>query len=275
MEIHELLDRFELLYPGSTELADLRRAYIDQDLRSIFKLVNFEDLAGLILDNNKWKLAPLLNRYVDTEFVNAFKVLHANEIPYDSDCFSRGQLRSKMWLVSELTKLDENLGTVFLCAGWYGTLAVMLFESGLTIEKIRSFDIDPGCAPIAELFNKKWVMQDWKFKSSTADIHNINWKSHTYDTLRSNGTVCSLTDYPDTIINTSCEHIENFRSWFNNIPTGKLIVLQSNNYFEIKEHVNCSASLEDFSNSCPMTVTLFEGEIDLPKYKRFMKIGYR
>lgn len=275
MEIHELLDRFELLYPSSTELADLRRAYIDQDLRSIFKLVDFEDLAGLILDNNKWKLAPLLNRYVNTEFVNAFKILHAKEIPYDGDCFSRGQLRSKMWLVSELTKLNENLGTVFLCAGWYGTLAVMLFESGLKIEKIRSFDIDPNCAPIAELFNKKWVMQDWKFKASTGDIHEINWKSHTHDTLRSNGTVCSLTDYPDTIINTSCEHIENFRSWFNNIPTGKLIVLQSNNYFEIKEHVNCSASLEDFSNSCPMTVTLFEGEIDLPKYKRFMKIGYR
>jgi hypothetical protein len=275
MEIYELLDRFELLYPGVPELADLRRAYIDQDLRSIFKLVNFEDLAGLILDDNKWKLSPLLNRYVDTEFVSAFKILHANEIPYDSDCFSRGQLNSKMWLVNELTKLNENLGTVFLCAGWYGTLSVMLFESGLNIEKIRSFDIDPGCAPIAEIFNKKWVMQDWKFKASTANIHNIDWKSHTYDTLRSNGSVCSLTDYPDTIINTSCEHIENFEAWFKSIPTGKLIVLQSNNYFEIEEHVNCSASLEDFSNSCPMTVTLFEGEIDLFKYKRFMKIGYR
>ena len=275
MEIHELLDRFELLYPSVSELSDLRRAYIDQDLRSIFKLVNFEDLAGLILDNNKWKLAPLLNRYVDTEFVNAFKILHANEIPYDSDCFSRGQLHSKLWLVDELIKTNENLGTVFLCAGWYGTLAVMLFESGLKIEKIRSFDIDPGCAPIAEIFNKKWVMQDWKFKASTANIHNIDWKSHTYDTLRSNGSVCSLTDYPDTIINTSCEHIENFEEWFKSIPTGKLIVLQSNNYFEIKEHVNCSTSLEDFSSSCPMTVTVFEGEIDLFKYKRFMKIGYR
>jgi len=275
MEIHELLDRFELLYPSVSELSDLRRAYIDQDLRSIFKLVNFEDLAGLILDNKKWKLAPLLNRYVDTEFVNAFKILHANEIPYDSDCFSRGQLHSKLWLVDELIKTNENLGTVFLCAGWYGTLAVMLFESGLKIEKIRSFDIDPGCAPIAEIFNKKWVMQDWKFKASTANIHNIDWKSHTYDTLRSNGSVCSLTDYPDTIINTSCEHIENFEEWFKSIPTGKLIVLQSNNYFEIKEHVNSSASLEDFSSSCPMTVTVFEGEIDLFKYKRFMKIGYR
>jgi len=302
MEIHELLDRFELLYPDIQELADLRRAYIDQDLnsifrlspdtisgtiddlrkavtdkdlRSIFKLVDFEDLAKLILDSNMWKIGPLLSRYVDTEFINAFKILHANEVSYDKDCFSRGQLQSKLWLVDELTKCNEDLGTVFLCAGWYGTLAVMLFEQGLKINKIRSFDLDPTCAPIAEVFNKKWVMQDWKFKAATGDIHNINWKSHTYDTLRSNGTICSLTDYPDTIINTSCEHIENFESWFKNIPTGKLIVLQSNNYFEIKEHVNCSASLEDFSNSCPMTVTLYEGELNLNKYKRFMKIGYR
>jgi hypothetical protein len=275
MEIHELLDRFELLYPNIQELADLRRAYIDQDLRSVFKLVDFEDLAKLILDSNMWKIGPVLNRYVDTEFINAFKILHANEVKYDKDCFSRGQLQSKLWLVNELTKCNEDLGTVFLCAGWYGTLAVMLFESGLKINKIRSFDLDPTCAPIAEVFNKKWVMQDWKFKASTANIHNIDWKSHTYDTLRSNGSICSLTDYPDTIINTSCEHIENFEAWFKNIPTGKLIVLQSNNYFEIKEHVNCSASLENFSNSCPMTVTLFEGEIDLIKYKRFMKIGYR
>ena len=34
--IHELLDRYEILYPNITELADLRRAVIDQDLSSIF-----------------------------------------------------------------------------------------------------------------------------------------------------------------------------------------------------------------------------------------------
>ena len=29
----------------------------------------------------------------------------------------------------ELKKIGMHLGTVFLCAGWYGTLATMLFES--------------------------------------------------------------------------------------------------------------------------------------------------
>lgn len=275
MEIYELLDRFELLYPSVPELADLRRAYIDQDLRSIFKLVNFEDLAGLILDDNKWKLAPLLNRYVDTEFANAFKVLHANEIPYDSDCFSRGQLRSKMWLVDELIKTNKNLGTVFLCAGWYATLAVMIFESGIKVDKIRSFDIDPTTVNIAEIFNKNWVKDGWKFKSSIGDILDINYKEHSYLVKRSDNSLCELTDNPDTIINTSCEHIKNFNEWYDKIPTEKLVVLQSNDYFEIAEHVNCSTDLLDFSKKSPMKTVLFEGELELPKYKRFMKIGIK
>ena len=29
----------------------------------------------------------------------------------------------------EVEKIGMHLGTVFLCAGWYGTLATMLFES--------------------------------------------------------------------------------------------------------------------------------------------------
>ena len=84
-----------------------------------------------------------------------------------------------------------------------------------------------------------------------------------------------MKDNPDTIINTSCEHIKDFSSWYNKIPTGKLVILQGNNYFEIPEHVNCSSNLNEFSNKLPMTITLYEGELELPKYKRFMKIGFR
>ena len=34
-------------------------------------------------------------------------------------------------------------------------------------------------------------------------------------------------------------------------------------------------NLQEFSLSAPMTTVLYEGELDLPKYKRFMKIGYK
>ena len=56
-----------------------------------------------------------------------------------------------------------------------------------------------------------------------------------FTTMRNNGTPVATWDPgdPDTIINTSCEHIRNFNSWYNAIPQGKLLILQSNNFFKI------------------------------------------
>lgn len=280
LEIYELLDRFELLYPTNTNLADLRRAYIDQDLNSIFRIVNDvnkDDLRKLVLENNMWKLWPLLDQYVSTQFVSAFKNFFVNNTTYDKDCFSRGQLQSKLWLVRELKKLDVDLGTVFLCAGWYATLAVMLFESGIKLDKIRSFDIDPTTVDIAEVFNKPWFTNQWQFKALVKNIQEIDYREYTWQSWSNANNRMSypITDVPNTIINTSCEHIENFAEWYNKIPAGKLVVLQGNDYFEIAEHVNCSTNIAEFSYQAPMATTLYEGELELPKYKRFMKIGFR
>jgi hypothetical protein len=192
----------------------------------------------------------------------------------DFDCLSQGQLKSKIWLIEELQKLDLNLGTVFLCAGWYATLATMIFENNLRVEKIRSFDIDSSCVDIAERFNKPWEIDSWKFKAVTKNIHEINYNRDFYEVKKPDG-LAILNDSPDTIINTSCEHIDNFDTWYNSIPGNKLIILQTNNYFEIEDHVNCSASLEEFEFSTPMANCLYSGSLELPKYTRFMRIGYK
>jgi hypothetical protein len=278
METHELLDRYELLFPTNSKLSDLRRSYIDKDLSSIFRIVtdtNKENLRKVVMEDNIWKLWPLLDSIVQTQFTPAMKNFFANDIEIDKDCFSRGQLQSKLWLVDELKKCNVDLGTVFLCAGWYATLATMLFESNIKIDKVRSFDIDPRCVPIAKVFNKPWVMEDWKFQASTQDIKDINYSTHTFLVNRADGSDCQLIESPDTIINTSCEHIPNFKEWYTKIPEGKLVVLQSNNYYEIKEHVNCVASIEEFAVKAPMDNILYSGEFELPKYTRFMLIGYK
>jgi len=354
LEIHELLDRYELLYSEVEELADLRRAVIDHDLssifrlcgepdeyeevrkavvdenlhsifrlmeeypvsghsddlrravvennlyslfrlfpeedevvntyrtaivnknlRSIFRLIGNDNLRKLITEENEWKLWSILEGYVETQFTAAFKNFFVNNMEIDKDCFSRGQLQSKKWLVNELKNCDVPLGTIYLCAGWYATLATMLFESNMKIDKIRSFDIDPSCEFIAKVFNKPWVMKDWKFQTSTMDIHNIGYDSNTYIVSRADGSTCNLTDSPDTIINTSCEHIENFEQWYNKIPDGKLVILQSNNFHEVEEHVNCVKSIKEFGQMAPMTSPLYTGELKLEKYTRYMLIGYK
>jgi len=321
MQTFELLDRFELLYPTNSKLADLRRAYIDKDLSSIFRLLNAdeelrkaimeknlhsifrivdtfdteelrkavvednlhsifrlvedEDLRKLIMEDNTWKLWPVLHNYTDTQFVEAFKNFFVNETEIWDDCFSRGQIESKLWLIKELKKCNIDLGIVFLCGGWYATLATMLFESTINVDKIRSFDIDPSCRSIAETFNKPWVKDNWQFKSSTKDIMDINYEFESYEVIRADGTTCLLDDTPDTIINTSCEHIENFEEWYAMIPSGKLVILQSNNFFEVEEHINCATDLDDFSKMASMEHVYYKGELELEKYTRYMKIGYK
>lgn len=280
MKTRELLDRFEILFPTNSNISDLRRAYIDKDMSSIFRIVtdsNKEDLRKLILEDNTWKLWPMLEEFVDTQFTSAFKNFFVNNIEYDKDCFSRGQLQSKLWLIKELKKLNVNLGTVFICAGWYATLATMLFENKFNVDKIRSFDIDPTCVDVAEVFNKPWFVDKWNFKALTHDIHDINYEEHTWQfwSNANNRMSKPITDVPNTIINTSCEHIQNFNEWYGKIPSGKLVILQGNNYFEIAEHVNCSENIYEFSEKIPMTSVLYQGELTLPKYTRFMKIGIK
>ena len=286
LETHELLDRFELLYDNVDELKDLRRAVIDEDLSSVFRLIGtntksrkvFNELRKAVLEKNIHAIFRVIQAIDDSENIDLIrnsvinkgddievlrktlslfiksetldtlvKTLRTFPESAIKDAFARGQLHSKKWLVSEVENIGMHLGTIFLCAGWYGTLATMLFESKkIHLDKIRSFDIDKSCWKIAESINKPWVMDEWKFKATTQDIHKINFNEHTYKTLRSNGTERELFDKPNTIINTSCEHIENWSNWWNSIPKGKLCILQSNDYKELPEHINCVNDVEHF-----------------------------
>ena len=196
---------------------------------------------------------------------------------YDADlrdALTWGQLKSKRWLIHELEKKDVSLGTVFLCAGWYAVLAAMMFESKLKYDKIRSFDIDDSCATIADTINRKYVLDEWKFKASKLDIHKMEYPT-TYITEKFSGEKQQLTDMPNTIINTSCEHIINFEQWFWRIPSRTLCVLQSNNFFDCDKHVNCVSNLYAFADQTPLDRVFYEGELDCNKYKRFMRIGYK
>ena len=77
------------------------------------------------------------------------------------------------------------------------------------------------------------------------------------------------------MINTSCEHITNFSTWYNNIPANTILVLQSNNFYEVEEHKNCVNDLEEFDDMTPMQETYYKGKLELDKYTRYMKIGYK
>ncbi len=78
---------------------------------------------------------------------------------------------------------------------------------------------------------------------------------------------------PNVIINTCCEHLDDFGRWYARIPAGQLLVLQSNDYYACREHVNCVPDLATFRSQAPMREVLFAGEHKLRRYVRFMLIG--
>lgn len=202
---------------------------------------------------------------------NSIEIIHNIE-----KATSFGQIRSKMWLI-EILKQKKlfSLGNIFLCAGWYGVLSFFLLQDkNFKINQLFNFEKDPLSVKVSEDLNRSFVQNNWKFKSSLKDILDLNYEKAQFNTLKVNGELQELIVFPDTIMNTSCEHIEFFPKWWDRLPQKKLIILQSNNFFQHEEHSNCVSSLSDFKKQAPMEY-LYEGELKLDKYTRFMLMGYK
>jgi hypothetical protein len=169
------------------------------------------------------------------------------------ESFWKGQINSKIWLIQNLRKQINKVVSIDIHGGWNGVLASLIFQSNIIVTHIRSVDIDPACEEIANTINKIEHMAG-RFRAVTADM-------------------CAIRSDADVVINTSCEHItqDQYDLWVSGMPHNSLLVLQSNNY-DIPEHVRTASSLEEFKKQCNINV-IWEGELQLPLYKRFMVIG--
>ena len=235
------------------------------------------NLRAIVAHDNRPAMYNCLDYVLDSDLVRILERFEKEKPEYNlHDAFTQGQLRSKLWLLKHLRDID--LGTVFICAGWYGTLARAMFENErIHFDKIRSFDIDEKCVEVADMINKQWNKDDWAFKALHSDILDVNYTEHswTFWSTKNNRESYPIIDSPNTIINTSCEHIENFTKWFSAIPKDKLVALQTNNYFELSEHVNCVKDINQFKQQAPLNNIIYEGELELEKYIRYMLIGYK
>ena len=178
--------------------------------------------------------------------------------------FNANQIASKTWL---LDRVQETLGgtfdTVHILGGWYGALgALLLDDARFQVARVLSYDIDPACAPVAEDVNADATAQG-RFKALTADAGSLR-----YDPggAARNGSRA-------LVINTSCEHMPPSIDWYGRVPEGMLLAVQSNDYFECDEHVNCVADLAQFKTQVPMGALYYEGTLRRRRYSRFMLIG--
>lgn len=185
----------------------------------------------------------------------------------DDDAFASGQILSKIWLAETLEQVVkyQNITDplkILILGGWYGQLHLIFrLRKNLKIDRTTNIDIDPAVKEISEKINETWIWQNKKFETVIADANDFEYSKDDYN----------------LIINTSVEHLKG-RSWFENIPLGSLVVLQSND-MPHDDHVGNHKSLNEFSEEFEMSEKYYDGvkSFQYPNkfFKRFMIIGIK
>ncbi|PJB19641.1 MAG: hypothetical protein CO117_03900 [Flavobacteriaceae bacterium CG_4_9_14_3_um_filter_33_16] len=227
-----------------------------------------------------------LMKFVDVNYENLCKrlsLLEQNNFdiiywrPILLDAFSKGQVKSKIWLVKELLKIDtlENK-TVFILGGWIGILPLLLFWH-TSVNIIRNIELDEKCIDISDWLLKEFMIDNFRYKTIHEDMTKINYSKFNFTTPTYEKTkLINKIEVPDIIINTSCDHLRNFSNWWDLIPNGKMFAIQNNNFEEINDHTNIVNSLEEFKSQLgKCNKILYEGELETDKYNRYMIIGIK
>ena len=176
-------------------------------------------------------LATLFRKYMkeDEFLVNICKFVNywsgddgeAAKMPDMNDFLSRGQVKSKLWMVTELAKIVEGpLGNVAFYGGWYNFMAHFLFDQ-FEVDKVYSLDVDSNVVdPSKRLYPKQ--VKAGRFLPKTINVSKIKWndKVATVPTNQTDGEDPGEYWELDTInmiVNTSCEHMNN--EWYDNLPS--------------------------------------------------------
>ena len=174
-----------------------------------------------------------------------------------ADALSRSQVKSKIWLIEELAKIDSNYDNVMIMAGWFGQLKA-IYEKKCTYAKMRVVEIDKfACETSDYIFNLS-NLENYKVKSVNANINELTLHKNGYEWDVENfkeDTKYSEKFLPDLIINTSAEHMT--EEWYNqirfkNMDSNPIVAIQSNNLFDIPEHINCVHSADHMKKKFPM-----------------------
>lgn len=165
---------------------------------------------------------------------------------------------SKMWLLQELARIQNEFSTVYVLGSWYGNMALYMTlvpdikaEKIILVEKNPKFlSVSRDLLDLAGADNVQYMLKD----SNSVDYRQIGDSGVVINT--------SLTDMPG-------------RDWFDNIPQGTMVALQARDHdpgarFE---------SPRSIQKKFPLAEVIYTGSKQLQDpetpYKRFMVIGIK
>ena len=201
-------------------------------------------------------LRGLEELYPEDQFIADLRhLIEHHEINFQ-DMMSRGQVRSKQWILHTLKHIGfDKLGRVVTVAGWYGMLARMILDSDIIhAHHVELHDIDPHAVSMSLAFNERYKLDE------------------SYDAIQCDSYSTLLSRF-DTVINTSVEHFEKPDQWWQMVPPGRLVIVQSNDFADIHDHLSCVDSEDELAEMLPMEKVHFKGALPTYKYTRFMVIG--
>lgn len=202
---------------------------------------------------------PLTQKGIN-DWARAFDYIH-REKPWMMERVKHSstvsQTQSKMWLVSELCKLNLKKDNIAILGGWFAHIITPLLIENLKVGKIYNYEIDRDVKDISYKFNNRYINPE-RFKTKQRDVmidkvHNINF---------------------DIVINTSCEHMFKM-SHFKNINNLNCVyALQSTNDDQYEDHINCVENEDELVKQSGLELIYFKGRKELENgMTRFMVIG--
>lgn len=176
------------------------------------------------------------------------------------DSVSQGQFESKSWLFKELRKIKMKQYEpihIDIIGAWFGFPLIEMLSNIFKIKQIDIFDIDENCHKVVAQYINHF---DPDFR-----IVQFGDFFERKDLRRRH-----------IVINTSSEHMQDtvrMKEYYKDYPTTPLLVLQSNNYTSIHDHINCVNSEDELIEKNQIKTVYYKGKQSLPLYDRFMVIG--
>lgn len=173
------------------------------------------------------------------------------------DSVSQGQYDSKIWMHEKLSKIYLNDVHVDIIGSWFAFPMIEFLSDLYDIKQIDLYDKDTNCHSVVAQYLNHFDL----------DVKIAQF-----------GDIFERKDYRrrQLIINTACEHMNDMselKSIYKDYPEKPLLVLQSNNYFGLPEHVNCVKDENELVEKNHIKEVLYKGKQSQKLYDRFMVIG--
>ena len=170
--------------------------------------------------------------------------------------FTRDLIASKVWLLSELERIQQDFSSIYVLGSWYGNLALyMTLQPKIQADRIINVEKNVHMLDTSQNILDRVGADNVKYM--LADANRLDYRQ-----LGDQGCVIntSLTDMPG-------------RAWFLNIPDGTLVVMQARDHDPNRSF----ESTQDIVDRFPLSQVLYHGRMQLrdpeTEYTRYMVIG--